>query len=112
MEVTATAKQISHSPQKLRYIAAAIKGLAVEEALVVLRYHPSPWARVMAKVVRSAAANAENNYELDPMELHVTKVDIGEGTRLKRFYPRARGRVSRITKRHSHITVVVNDERS
>ena len=112
MNVSATAKQISHSPQKLRIIGRAIKGLTVEEALIVLRYHPSPWARVVSKVVQSATANAANNYQLDPQELHVADVNIGDGVPLKRFRPRARGRVAQIKKRHSHITVTVNDERN
>ncbi len=112
MEVHATARQLSISIKKLGLIAAAIRGQTVEEALSTLRFHPSPWARQVAKVVGSAAANAENNYQMDPEDLRITKVYVGEGVALKRFFPRARGRVNRIRKRHSHITVFVNDERS
>jgi len=111
MEVKATAKQLSLSPKKLGPIARTIRGLPVEEALVALRYYPSPWAREVAKVVRSAAANAENNFQLDPQELWITQVQVGDGVRLKRFRPRARGRASLIVKRHSRLTVVINDER-
>ena len=112
MEAYARVRQLSLSPKKLQPIAGLIRGMAVEEALVALRYHPSPWARQVAKVVRSAAANAENNFQLDPQELRITRVDVGDGVALRRFYPRARGRVARIKKRHSHLTVVVDDERS
>jgi large subunit ribosomal protein L22 len=70
----------------------------------------SPWAVTVSKVVRSAAANAENNMLMDPDNLRISTIVADQATPLKRFRPRARGRIGRITKRASHITVVVDEE--
>lgn len=111
MEVKATAKSLSLSPKKLEAIVSPLRGLEVEEALVTLRYHPSPWARQVAKAVRSAVANAENNFQMDPEELRIVRVDVGDAVRLKRSRPGARGRAAPILKRHSHLTIIVDNER-
>ena len=74
-----------------------------------LRLLPSPWAKTVAKVVQSAAANAENNMFMNRDELRIVRITADRATPLKRFRPRARGRIGRITKRSSHITVVVNE---
>lgn len=110
MEVKAVAKNIGISARKVRFVVNLVRGKKVDDALNILRFTPTPTARVVAKVVKSAAANAENNFQLSPSELRIVKIFADEGTRLKRFRPRARGQVSPILKRHSHITVIVAGE--
>jgi large subunit ribosomal protein L22 len=110
MEVKATAKYIRKSPRKLRPIVNVVRGKKVDDALAVLRFMPSPSARTVAKVVRSAAANAENNYEMAPDDLVITEIFVDGSRTLKRFRAGPRGRVKPILKRSSHITVVVKEE--
>ena len=110
MEVSATAKYLRTSPRKLRPIVDTVRGKKVDEALVILRFLPSPAARTVAKVVKSAAANAENNYEMTPSDLRIVKIFVNEGSTLKRYRAGPRGRVKPILKRSSHITVVVEEE--
>jgi large subunit ribosomal protein L22 len=112
MEVKATAKYVPGSPRKLRLIAATVNGQPVSQALATLRYLTSPHAQTIAKVVKSAAANAENNYQLDPRELRVVRTQIDEGPTAKRFRARSHGRASPLLHRTSHITVAVADEES
>ena len=107
MEVRATSKYVGVSPRKVGLVVDAIRGQKVEDALNLLRFIPSPTARQVAKVVKSAAANAENNFQLAPADLKVAKAFVGDASRLKRHRPRARGRVGRILKRSCHITVIV-----
>jgi len=110
VEVSATHKNMSVSVEKLRRIANPLLGENIEDALTRLQFMPSPWAKAVAKVVRSAAANAENNFSMDPTLLRITQVNIGPATTLKRFYPRARGQAGPNYKRHSHLTVVLDEE--
>ena len=110
MEVKATAKYVRMSPRKVRLVVGAVRGKPVNEALATLDFLPNAAARAVAKVVKSAAANAENNYQLSPDDLYITRIYADEGPTLKRFRPRARGRVSPILKRSSHITVVVGEK--
>jgi large subunit ribosomal protein L22 len=110
MEVKATARYIGKSPRKLRPMADAIRGRKVEDALNILRFLPSPSARTVAKVVKSAADNAENNFEMTPSDLRIVQVFIDGGRSMKRFRAGPRGRVKPILKRSSHITVVVEEE--
>jgi large subunit ribosomal protein L22 len=77
--------------------------------MTLLRYLPTPHARLVAKVLNSAAANAENNYSLDREELRVKRAFAGEGRTLKRWKAKARGRAAPILRRTSHITVVVEE---
>jgi large subunit ribosomal protein L22 len=109
--VRAIARRLRVSPRKLRLIVNLIRGRRVEEALAILRYLPSPHARDIAKVVRSAAANAENNNLMDPDELVIVRAVVDEGPTYKRYRARARGRVSPILKRTSHVTIVVDERR-
>ncbi|MBI4301452.1 MAG: 50S ribosomal protein L22, partial [Chloroflexi bacterium] len=81
----------------------------VEEALTILRFLPTPSANVVARVVKSAAANAENNYQMSSTDLKITQIYVDEAPTLKRFRARARGQASPILKRSSHITVVVDE---
>ncbi len=110
MQVRAIAKYVRVSPQKVRLILDMVRGKKVDEALAILRFTPSPTARVVAKVIRSASANAENNFQMSPSALRIAKIFADKGPTLKRYRPRARGRVSPILRRSAHITVVVEEE--
>jgi large subunit ribosomal protein L22 len=109
MEVSATAKYLPVSARKVRLVLEQLPGKRIEEAMVMLRFLPTPHARLVEKVVKSAAANAENNYALDTGELKIKRAYAGEGRTLKRFKAKARGRVAPILRRTSHVTVVVEE---
>ncbi|MBE7520011.1 MAG: 50S ribosomal protein L22 [Thermoflexaceae bacterium] len=109
MEVRATAKNIGASPRKMRLILERLPGLSVDQSLALLRFLPSPHARSVSKVVLSAAANAENNFDMNANDLVVKRAFADEGRTLKRFRPRSRGRVSPILKRSTHITVILDE---
>ncbi|MBA7706624.1 50S ribosomal protein L22 [subsurface metagenome] len=110
MEVRAMAKDTGISPSKVRPLVDLVRGKKVDEALTLLQFAPTPTARVVAKVVKSAVANAENNFQMEPADLRIVGIFANEARTLKRFRPRARGRANRILKRSSHITVVVSEE--
>jgi large subunit ribosomal protein L22 len=110
MEVKALAKYVGISPQKLQPVADMVRGKGVEESLAILRLYHTPASRAIAKVIKSAAANAENNYQMSVSELKVTKLFIDQGSTLKRIRAQARGRVSPILRHSSHITAVVDTE--
>ncbi len=109
VEVRAVARHIRMSPQKVRLVLDTIRGKPVGEALAILRFLPHKATGPVAKVVKSASANAENNFDMDPDELVVTRIFADEARTLKRYRPRARGRANQILKRSSHITVVVSE---
>jgi len=109
MEVKAVAKNIRVSPRKLRPLVDVIRGKTLDEALTILKFASTPRAKVVAKLIRSAAANAENNFELSP-NLKIVRIFVDEARTMKRYSPRARGRANTILKRSSHITVVVAEE--
>ena len=109
MQAKATAKMIRVSPRKVRLLLDELRGKRVEEALTVLQFSGKPVARDVAKVVKSAAANAENNLNMSGNDLRVVAAWAGPGPTLKRFKPRSRGRVSPILRRTSHITIVVGE---
>lgn len=109
MEVTATAKHVRMSPQRGRVIARAVSGLRIDEALATLAFMPNRAASVLAKVIKSAVANAENNYALDRDGLHIANVTVDDGPSLSRFRAKARGRAGGYKKRSGHITVTVDD---
>ena len=110
MEVRAVVKNLSVSPRKLRPILDAVRGRNVQDALTVLQFLPSPAAKDVAKVVKSAAANAEANLSMDPDSLRIVSIVADEGIKLRPFLPHPRGRAGLIPKRHSHITVVVDEK--
>jgi len=110
MEVRALASNQPVAPRKARLVLDAIKGRSVFEALGLLEYMPQRSARIVHKLVRSAAANAENNYNIDPDRLVVKRVVAGDARTLKRYRARSRGRTSPQLKRYSHIEVVVEGE--
>lgn len=109
--VQAVAKQVGASPKRLKPILDLVRGRDVSAAIDTLSLLTSPWTKIVAKVVQSAAANAENNLLMDPDSLRIVRITADQSKPLKRFRPRARGRIGRITKRSSHITVVVDEAR-
>jgi large subunit ribosomal protein L22 len=110
MEVRAVAKNIRRSPQKVRLVADNVRGRSVREALAILSLMPHAAARDVYKVVKSAASNAENNFELDADDLYVHRIYVDEGPTLKRFKARSHGRVAPRLRRSSHITAVVEEK--
>lgn len=109
MEVRATAKYIKISSRKVRLVVDLVRGLPVEEAMSLLQHMPQRAAVEVNKAVKSAVANAENNYNLSPEDLFVSRISADEGPTQKRYRPRSRGRVSPILKRSSHISVVLDE---
>lgn len=107
MQAKAVARYVRISPRKARQVTKLIKGKSLAEALAVLKFTPKRASRIVEKVVRSAAANAENNHDMNSDALYVVNSYVDEGPVLKRYLPRARGRADRILKRTSHITVVL-----
>jgi large subunit ribosomal protein L22 len=110
VEVRAIERHIRMSPQKVRLVLDVVRGKSVSDALVILQFLPQRAAGPVAKAVKSAAANAENNFSMDPDDLVISRTSADEGRTLKRWRPRARGRVNQILKRSSHITVVVAEK--
>ena len=110
MKVSAIAKDVGIPSRKVKLIVDMVRGRSVDEALNMLKFVPSPAAEAVAKVIKSAAANAENNYEMTPSELKIVEILANEGHTLKRFRSQARGRVSPILKRSTHIVVYVAEE--
>ncbi|WP_454788679.1 50S ribosomal protein L22 [Mycolicibacterium lutetiense] len=104
---TAKARFVRVSASKARRVIDLVRGKSVEEALDILRWAPQGASETVAKVIASAAANAQNNEGLDPTTLVVATVTADEGPTAKRIRPRAQGRAFRIRKRTSHITVIV-----
>ena len=95
---------------RLKPIVDLVRGKKVDEALQLLEFLPSPAAARVAKVVKSASANAENELVARTSDLRIVEIYAGEAKRAKRIRARARGRAARITRRNSHITVVVDEE--
>jgi large subunit ribosomal protein L22 len=109
VRVSATLKYLSRSTRKTRLVTQAIVGMPVEEAQAMLRFMPQGAAKDVAKVLKSAAANAENNHDLSPDDLYVVEAIANEGPTIKRFRPRAQGRAFPIHKPQTHVTVVVEN---
>jgi large subunit ribosomal protein L22 len=104
---TAIARFVRVSPRKARRVIDLVRGRSVADALEILRWAPQAASEPVAKVIASAAANAQNNDGLDPATLVVATVYADQGPTAKRIRPRAQGRAFRIRRRTSHITVVV-----
>jgi large subunit ribosomal protein L22 len=109
MEIKASAKYLRISPRKLRLVARTLPGKKVEEALAMLQFMPQRGARLVRKVVMAGVANAEQRPQIDVDTLVIKGIQVDGGPTLKRFRPRAMGRVTRIRKRSSHITVVLTE---
>ncbi len=110
MRVSATAKYLRHSTRKTRLVTRAIVGLPVTEATAALKFMPQEAARDVAKVLSSAAANAENNHDLALDDLVIVEATANEGPTLKRFRERAQGRAFAIYKPMTHVTVVLESK--
>src|SRR5699024_7103604 len=110
-QAKAVVKFVRIAPRKVRLVVDLIRGKDVGQAISILRHTQRGASPIVEKVLNSAIANAEHNYELDPDNLIVSEVYVDEGATLKRFRPRAQGRASSINKRTSHITVVVTEKK-
>jgi len=111
MQVVAKLKYARISPQKCRLVADMVRGKSVGLALSTLRFTPKKGAELIRKVLESAIANAENNHDLDINQLVVAEAHVGKNLVMKRWTPRARGRVGRIEKFFSQLTIIVREAR-
>lgn len=109
MQAKAIARYIRMSPRKARVVVDLVRGKDVDEALAILQFTPRAASSVVEKVIRSAAANAENNHDMDADSLYVSECYVDQGPTLKRIRPRARGMADRVRKRTSHITVILDE---
>ena len=110
MEVKSVAKNTGVSARKMRLLVDMVRGKKVDEALTILRFAPSPNARIVAKVIKSAAADAESNFQALSSDLNIVGIFADEAPTMKRFRAGARRRVKPILKRSSHITVIVGEQ--
>ncbi len=110
MEVMAIARNTGVPPRKVRLVVDTVRGKKVSDALAILAFTPTPIAKILAKVIKSAAANAENNFQMYPQDLKIVKIFADEARTLRRFRAGPRGRAKPILKRSSHITVVVAEQ--
>lgn len=111
MQAKAVARTVRIAPRKARLVIDLIRGKQVGEAIAILRHTPKAASPIIEKVLKSAIANAEHNYELEGNNLVVSQAYVNEGPTMKRFRPRAMGRASQINKRTSHITVVLSEKK-
>lgn len=112
LEVQAVLRWIGISPLKVRLVLDQMRGKRAEEAVQILRFMPQGAARPIAKLIRSAVANAEENFGLNREDLYITKIWADTGPTMKRWRAGARGRAKPIKRRSSHITVVVQEKTS
>lgn len=110
MEARAITRFVRLSARKARLVADQVRGKRVEDALNILKFVPKRSAAIVAKTLRSAVANAEATQSVDVDRLYVKRITVDEGGMWKRFMPRAMGRATRVRKRLSHITVVVDEK--
>ena len=110
MESMAVAKYVRMAPRKVRLVMDMVRGKPVDEALQTLGLVRKAASPVIARVIRSALANAENNFGMNTEGFVIKKACVDEGPTMKRFMPRAMGRATAIRKRTSHITVVLSDK--
>jgi large subunit ribosomal protein L22 len=110
MEVKASTQNIRISPRKVRIVIDLVRGKAVNEALTLLKFIPKRASEPLAKVIKSAAANAEHNFNLNKDNLVISQAFVDQGPTMKRFHPRQRGQAFPILKRSSHITIMVKEK--
>jgi large subunit ribosomal protein L22 len=110
MEVRASVRYESISPQKLRLVIDQVRGMPVQQALVILQFVPKKGAGIVTKTLQSAIANAENNFELDRESLFIKSIVADGGPTQKRFKAGARGRYKPRIKRTSHLTIILSDD--
>ena len=111
-EVKAVAKFVRIAPRKVRIVMDLIRGKDVAEAFAILKFTPKRGSKFIEKVLKSAVANAENNFEMDTEKLYVSTCFVDQGPTLKRIHPRSRGQAFGILKHTSHITVMVSEKES
>lgn len=109
MEARAHARYIRIAPRKVQIVIDLVRGKNVNDAIAILKFTPKRASYIVEKLVKSAMANAENNYEMNTDKLYISEIFANQGPTLKRFMPRAMGRATRIRKRTSHITVVLKE---
>ncbi len=109
MEVRASIVSVRVSPRKARLVVDAVRGKRVSEAIAIARFLPQKTAEDVERLLKSVAANAENNYDLDPDELWIKAIFADDGPSYRRFKAKARGRVGRIKRRTCSITVIAED---
>ena len=109
MEARAVAKYVKMSPSKIKPVTDLVRGKDLTEALTILKFTPGKGAELIEKVVQSAAANAENNHEMDVSKLYVAEIYANQGPTMKRWRAGAQGRAGRIIKRSSHIGVTLKE---
>ena len=112
MQAKAVAKTVRIAPRKVRLVLDLIRGKEVGEAMSILQLTNKRSSPVVEKLIKSAVANAEHNYDMDVDHLIVSEAFADEGPTLKRFRPRAQGRATKINKRTSHVTIVVAEPAS
>jgi large subunit ribosomal protein L22 len=109
VESKAVAKYVRVAPRKVRVVMDLIRGKNIGEALAILKFTPKVGADVIEKVLKSAVANAEHNFDMNVDKLYVASAFVDQGPTLKRIHPRSRGQAFKILKRTSHVTVVVKE---
>jgi len=110
MEAKAIARYIRIAPRKIRIVIDLIRGKQIGEAFAILKYTPKVASEVVEKVLKSAVANAEHNFNMDVEKLYVAEAYADQGPTLKRIHPRSRGQAFSILKRSSHVTLVVKEK--
>lgn len=109
MEVRASAQRVRISPRKVRLVVDMVRGKKVTDAIQLMKFVPNRAALDVERLLKSVAANAENNYDLDPDDLWIKAIYADDAPQLRRFKPRARGRVGKILRRSCHITVIAEE---
>lgn len=109
MEAQAIAKYVRIAPRKIRVVMDLVRGKNVGEAFAILKFTPKVGAEVIEKVLKSAIANAEHNFDMNVDNLYISAACVDQGPTLKRIHPRSRGQAFKILKRSSHVTVVVKE---
>lgn len=109
MSVTAKLRYLRIAPRKVRLVANLIRGKSVEEAQTILNFTVKKAAQPLIKLLKSAIANAKNNFQLDSKNLYISKIMVDEGPKYKRWMPRARGQASEIQKKTSHLTIILEE---
>ncbi|HVL25475.1 MAG TPA: 50S ribosomal protein L22 [Thermomicrobiales bacterium] len=109
MEVRASLQRVRISPRKARLVVDMVRGKKVTDAIEMMKFVPNRAAEDVERLLKSVAANAENNYDLDPNDLWVKAIYADDAPTLRRFKPKARGRVGKILRRSCHITVIAEE---
>ena len=109
MEARASAPYVRIAPRKVQIVLDLIRNKPADEAMAILKFTPKAACEPLAKLLKSAIANAENNFNMDVSRLYVAECTVSQGPTLKRIRPRAHGRAFRINKKTSHINLVLKE---